>query len=291
MLKSDLIATVYLVLRKNCIRDGTNCCGFPRGPLMSAPMAKKRYIFAGWTLGLVAVGAASIAFPAIAQKAESQRVAAEWAAKADVFTEVVQASDVADFYETDTLASDLTEVVTSAELSTAAQRDHAAIKSLTKSQPLVRQLAKYDMKEFNCLSEAIYFEARGETRSGQIGVAEVIQNRVKSKHYPNSICGVVFQGSERKHGCQFSFTCDTNINRVPKGKAWERSKAIAALSMTGSAPKLTNNATHYHTIWVNPPWAKTLRFNGQIGVHKFYRFKWQEQPVRKSTSMNVAPPT
>lgn len=253
-------------------------------------MSKKRYIFAGWSLGLLAVGAASVAFPAIAEKAQSQRVAAEWAAKADTFTDVALASDKADFYGTDSLASNLAELETNAKLLTASQKDNAAIKSLTKTQPIIRQLAKYDMKEFNCLSEAVYFEARGETRSGQIAVAEVIRNRVASKHYPNSVCGVVYQGSERQHGCQFSFTCDSSLNRVPKGKAWERSKAIAALSMTGTAPSLTHNATHYHTVWVNPPWAKTLRYNGQIGVHKFYRFKWQERPVQKSTAMSVAPP-
>jgi spore germination cell wall hydrolase CwlJ-like protein len=253
-------------------------------------MRLKRYIFAGWSLGLVAVGAASVAFPAIAQKAESQRIAAEWAAKADVFTDIVQASDDVDFYGTDSLASNLADLETNAKLLTASQKDNATIKTLTKTQPLVRQLAKHDMKEFNCLSVAVYFEARGETRSGQMGVAEVIQNRVASKHYPNSICGVVYQGSERKHGCQFSFTCDASLNLVPKGKAWDRAKAIAALNMTGSAPELTNKATHYHTIWVNPPWAKTLRYNGQIGVHKFYRFKWKERPEPKNTVMSVAPP-
>lgn len=254
-------------------------------------MAKKRYIFAGWSLGVIAVGAASVAFPAIAQKAESQRLAAEWAIKADVFTDVVQSSEQSDYYAEESFASEMTELTTDINLQTGAQRDNATIKALTKTQPIIRQLAKYDMKEFNCLSEAVYYEARSETRSGQIGVAEVIQNRVASKHYPNSICGVVYQGAERRTGCQFSFACDGSNERLPKGKAWDRAKAIAKLSITGAAPELTNKATHYHTVWVNPHWADSLRFNGQIGVHKFYRFKWQEKPVQKSTTMSVAPPT
>jgi len=250
-------------------------------------MNNRPHIYAGWSLGLLAIGAASLAFPAIAGQAEEQREASLWAAKASVFNEI-QSGKV----DTETsLASNLTEMMTDADITTAQKRDHSLVNSLMPLDPSLRMIAKAEMSEHLCLSEAIYYEARSETRSGQIGVAEVVKNRVKSKHYPNTICDVVYQGSERRTGCQFSFTCDGSMEKAPKGKAWERSKDIAALSLTGLAPELTRKATHYHTTDVNPVWASTLRYNGQIGSHKFYRFKWKERPITSSVSMNVAPPT
>ena len=250
-------------------------------------MKNRPHIYAGWSLGLLAVGAAAFAFPAIAEQAEVQREAALWADKASAFTQM-QAEGVE---ETPNLILDMAEVSTASSTMTAHQRDKDLIEPFMPLDPTLRLKAKAEMAEHLCLSEAVYYEARSETRSGQIGVAEVIKNRVKSKHYPNTICGVVYQGSERRTGCQFSFTCDGSMEKAPKGKAWERSKEIAALSLTGLAPELTRKATHYHTTDVNPVWASTLRYNGQIGSHKFYRFKWKERPITSSVSMNVAPPT
>jgi len=245
------------------------------------------HIYAGWSLGLLAVGAAAFAFPAIAEQAEEQREAALWAEKASEFTEIQDLG----VEKTDELAFSMTEFITVSFTKTADQRDKDIVKPFMSLDSSLRLEAKAEMTEHLCLSEAVYYEARSETRSGQIGVAEVIKNRVKSKHYPNTICGVVYQGSERRTGCQFSFTCDGSMEKAPKGKAWERSKEIAALSLTGLAPELTRKATHYHTTDVNPVWASTLRYNGQIGSHKFYRFKWKERPITSSVSMNVAPPT
>lgn len=254
-------------------------------------MRQRRYIIAGWSLGLVAVGAASLAFPAIADSAVEQRDAAAWAQKADTFVDAVLEADSFTVESDNTLVTELVALKTDIPLEDTASRDIAVIKTLTKSKPMTRLWADYEMRQHQCLSEAVYYEARSETRSGQIGVAEVVMNRVASKHYPNSICGVVYQGSERRTGCQFSFTCDESMDSDPKGKAWERSKDIATLTLTGMAPKLTNKATHYHTMDVNPVWAPTLRYNGQIGSHKFYRFKWNERPVTRSVNMSVAPPS
>lgn len=229
-------------------------------------MKNRRYILAGWSMGIAAVGAASLTFPAIAQKAVDQREDAQWMSKA---AEFAQMTDIAD------LSRD---------------SDIESIRTLTTAQPAIRVSAQYVMEQHKCLSEAVYYEARSETRSGQIGVAEVIMNRVSSKHYPNTICDVVFQGAERRTGCQFSFTCDGSMEQLPKGRAWQRSQDIATLTLTGLAPKLTHKATHYHTTDVNPPWAETLRYNGQIGSHKFYRFKWKERNVVPAVSMSIAPP-
>ncbi len=128
------------------------------------------------------------------------------------------------------------------------------------------------MKEHDCLSKAIYYEARSEALLGQIAVAEVIMNRVKDYRYPNTVCDVVFQGSERNTGCQFSFTCDGAMDRSPKGRYWSRAQTVAAHVMMNMNKPLTGSATHYHTNYVDPVWNKHLIETRTIGTHIFYRF-------------------
>jgi Cell Wall Hydrolase len=132
--------------------------------------------------------------------------------------------------------------------------------------------ARFDAAEINCLAEAVYYESRGETFAGQSAVAEVIMNRVNHRVYPDTICGVVYEGSERTTGCQFSFTCDGSLNRSPRGRAWRRSQLVAEHVAIGFAPPRTRRATHYHTTAVNPHWSGSLVQTGQIGTHVFYRF-------------------
>lgn len=145
------------------------------------------------------------------------------------------------------------------------------------------------MAETQCLAEAIYYEARSETRSGQRAVGEVIKNRVASKHFPNSVCGVVYEGSQRKTGCQFTFTCDGSMDAAPKGKAWDRSVRTAKTVMTGGYTPITNYATHYHTLEVSPKWSATLRMTRRVGSHVFYRFAPRNY-VPSEPSLLVAPP-
>jgi len=132
--------------------------------------------------------------------------------------------------------------------------------------------ARFSAAEINCLSEAVYYESRGETFAGQTAVAEVIVNRVNHRVYPDTICGVVYEGSERTTGCQFSFTCDGSTSRTPRGRAWRRSQLVAEHVAIGFAPPRTRRATHYHTTAVDPHWNDSLVQTGQIGVHIFYRF-------------------
>ena len=127
-------------------------------------------------------------------------------------------------------------------------------------------------QEIKCLAEAVYYEARSETLAGQKAVAEVVLNRVKSKHFPSSICAVVYQGAERTTGCQFSFACDGSNAILPKGKMWKRSQDVAAHMYMGASSELTRRATHYHTTDINPHWAPHLRETRTYGAHKFYRF-------------------
>ena len=127
-------------------------------------------------------------------------------------------------------------------------------------------------REEKCLSEAIYFEARGEPELGQMAVAQVVMNRVFSGYYPNSVCGVVYQNANRHLACQFTFACDGIPDRITEPAAWERAKTIAHDTMDGKFwLKDVGKATHYHAYWVHPRWVREMRKLDRIGVHTFYR--------------------
>lgn len=129
-------------------------------------------------------------------------------------------------------------------------------------------------KQLNCLSQAVYFEARGEAYRGQVAVAQVVMNRVNHRLYPNTICAVVFQNQHRRNACQFSFACDGAPERVNDKKSWKQAEEIAR-KVTGGSTYLTEvaNATHYHASYVYPHWAKRMKRVTKIGLHRFYRFK------------------
>lgn len=129
--------------------------------------------------------------------------------------------------------------------------------------------------ELQCLSEALYFEARGETVKGQFAVAEVIMNRVKSGRFPGSLCGVINQGTGKKYGCQFTYTCDGYKEVIAEPRAFSRVSKVARAILDGKAPKLTNGATHYHTIAVRPKWSRVYTKTARIGDHLFYRHTWR----------------
>lgn len=124
----------------------------------------------------------------------------------------------------------------------------------------------------NCLTSAIYYEAAIEAERGQRAVAQVVLNRVRHPAYPNNVCGVVFQGSERSTGCQFSFTCDGSLARRPNPAIWQRVQKIAAQALNGTVEKSVGTATHYHTVWIVPYWAKSLDKVKTVGSHIFYRW-------------------
>ena len=134
------------------------------------------------------------------------------------------------------------------------------------AQPAVKGEASWQ-----CLTEALYFEARGESIKGQFAVAEVILNRVDSGSFPNSVCGVINQGTGRKYQCQFTYTCDGHDEVIHNKKVFTRLGKIAHLMLEGSDRPLTQGATHYHTKAVNPRWAKTFPRTATIGVHHFYK--------------------
>jgi hypothetical protein len=126
-------------------------------------------------------------------------------------------------------------------------------------------------RALECLTQAVYYEARSESDDGQRAVAQVVLNRVRHRAYPNSVCGVVYQGSERVTGCQFSFTCDGSMYGAIEPYAWERARRIAAAALGGAVYRPVGLALNYHTTAIEPYWAPSLVPQTVVGAHIFYR--------------------
>ncbi|WP_306822687.1 cell wall hydrolase [Sphingomonas sanguinis] len=124
-----------------------------------------------------------------------------------------------------------------------------------------------------CLTAAIYYEARSEPVEGQRAVAQVVLNRVRDRAFPKSICGVVYQGSGRSTGCQFSFTCDGSMLQPRDPTAWNRAAAVAQAALAGFVYAPVGAATFYHANYVLPWWASSLSRIGSVGTHIFYRWR------------------
>ena len=126
-------------------------------------------------------------------------------------------------------------------------------------------------RALGCLAAAIHYEAASEPESGQLAVAQVVLNRVRSGLFPDSVCGVVFQGAERSTGCQFTFTCDGSLRRTPNPVAFARARRLAEAALSGRVAPTVGWATHYHTLDVLPLWSTELAKTTRIGNHIFYR--------------------
>lgn len=127
-------------------------------------------------------------------------------------------------------------------------------------------------RDLDCLTQAAYYEARGEGREGMRAVAQVVLNRVRHPAFPKTVCGVVFQGAGRRTGCQFSFTCNGSMRGNVNRAAWDRARAVASAALSGSVYSGVGNATHFHTTGVSPQWRNSLIRVTQVGDHLFYRF-------------------
>lgn len=159
-----------------------------------------------------------------------------------------------------------------------AQAWNAAVPDVAAPNPAARTfmlgLAKASDYERSraCLASAVYYEAGNEPLDGQRAVAQVILNRLRHPAFPHTVCGVVFQGVERKLGCQFTFTCDGAMARKPTEKGWARSQAVADAALGGYVFAPVGWATHYHANYVVPYWASSLAKVATIGAHVFYRW-------------------
>ena len=123
----------------------------------------------------------------------------------------------------------------------------------------------------DCLAAAMIYEA-GDDAKGQQAVGQVVINRARHPAFPKSICGVVFQGSERATGCQFTFTCDGALNRRYSEAAWERARTNADRMLSGTTYAPVGLATHYHTNWVRPYWSDSLEKIAIVDTHLFFRW-------------------
>ncbi|MCG7519669.1 cell wall hydrolase [Ruegeria sp. Ofav3-42] len=155
-------------------------------------------------------------------------------------------------------------------------RKAPVLQKVSYSKAWLDQLPKATGDEhFKCLAEALYFEARGESVRGQFAVAEVILNRVESGRFPNSLCGVIKQGTGKKYQCQFTYTCDGQKEVIREKKAYERVSKVARAAIDGVGVGLTEGATHYHTKAVRPSWSRVYKETARIGVHIFYRHNYR----------------
>ena len=145
--------------------------------------------------------------------------------------------------------------------------------------------------DLECMTQAVYYEARGEGARGQAAVAQVVMNRVKHPAFPKSVCAVVFQGAHAP-GCQFSFACDGSMRHRRDFGAWNEARAIASRALAGVVVANIGAATHFHTTAVSPSWAPQMLRVSQVGVHVFYRFgPHRMQPMFAERAVFISTPT
>ncbi len=135
-------------------------------------------------------------------------------------------------------------------------------------------------KSWRCLSEALYFEARGESVKGQFAVAEVVLNRVDSPKFPDTVCAVINQGTGRRFQCQFTYRCDGRKETITDRVAWEEVGKVARIVLDGKKRDLTGGATYYHARSVRPRWARKFSRTAAIGAHFFYRLPLETAQLR-----------
>jgi spore germination cell wall hydrolase CwlJ-like protein len=136
-------------------------------------------------------------------------------------------------------------------------------------------------RDLDCLTQAVYYEARGESPKGQAAVAQVVLNRVRHPAFPKTICAVVFQGAgAAKSDCQFSFVCDGSMRAPRDDEAWDKAQHVAARALSGVVVAEVGGATHFHTSRPNDQWGESLVRVAQVGLHVFYRFGHPRPPFQ-----------
>lgn len=136
-------------------------------------------------------------------------------------------------------------------------------------------------RDLDCLTQAVYYEARGESDRGQAAVAQVVLNRVRHPAFPKTICAVVFQGSgARKADCQFSFVCDGSMRQTRDEAAWEKAQHVAARALSGVVVANIGAATHFHAVSITRDWGDGLVKVATVGMHVFYKFGHARPPYQ-----------
>ncbi len=235
----------------------------------------------GWSLALGVSLLAVLGLPKLANASAQLKEQARWQSRAQAFQDAGLDGEYSS-----SLVTQLVGNYMDATISNPYMLDLRLTQDVVPSARDLIAQSKFAGRELQCLSEAVYYEARSEKSAGRKAVAEVVLNRVKNKHFPNTVCGVVYEGAERTTGCQFSFACDGSTAKLPYGKYWEKSQQTAIHMMVGASGPMTRRATHYHTVDVSPKWAPLLRQTRQYDSHVFYRFLPRRIQLR---TVSVAP--
>ncbi|MFL9842429.1 cell wall hydrolase [Sphingomonas sp. ST-64] len=188
------------------------------------------------------------------------------------------------------------EPVVLADLSLLEAREfNAAVPFSTAPNPAARAFVLTGTPEdqgraVDCLAAATWYEA-GDDPVGQRAVAQVVLNRMRHPAFPKSVCGVVFQGQERRTGCQFTFTCDGAMRRTPSPAAWARAQALARQALSGAVYAKVGHSTHYHTDWVVPYWSASLDKVAEVNTHLFFRWTgwWGTPPAFRRSYAGAEP--
>lgn len=120
----------------------------------------------------------------------------------------------------------------------------------------------------HCVALAMYWEARGEGHQGMLAVGSVVLNRVEDDRFPNSVCGVVYQGGESPP-CQFSWWCDGKSDRPTHEELWASSLSLADDLLMARPSDPTYGALFFHNTSIRQPWRRER--TTRIGNHVFYR--------------------
>ncbi|MEM9233284.1 MAG: cell wall hydrolase [Pseudomonadota bacterium] len=146
--------------------------------------------------------------------------------------------------------------------------DTASLEVAVIADPIEDQVVPAASKR--CLAQAIYYEARNQSTAGQMAIADVILNRVDNRFYPDNICDVVYQGSQRVTGCQFTFTCDGSMTKPVDVAAMKDAQVLADAVLSGLRVELSRGALNYHADYVDPYWAGSLHKTAVVDDHLFY---------------------
>ncbi|URD61538.1 cell wall hydrolase [Sphingomonas sp. KRR8] len=245
--------------------------GAPTPPPPPSPRAilarrrRRRLIIAAVVMAALAVAAALWWFqPWRGHAKQSASAASAAAAGSPVSTSVLPALPPPDLFRPLTPEDAIAQ---NAERPIVTRPDTAAAKFRFSGDVISR------LRAVDCLTQAVYYEAASEGVDGGRAVAQVVLNRLRHPGFPNSVCGVVYQGSNKATGCQFTFTCDGSLAHVPSGYLWARSRLIATEALAGRVFAPVGHATHYHANYVLPYWADSLDKTAVIGRHIFYRLR------------------
>jgi spore germination cell wall hydrolase CwlJ-like protein len=132
--------------------------------------------------------------------------------------------------------------------------------------------------EAECLTAAVYYEARGEAPAGQAAVAQVVLNRVHRPGFPKTVCGVVYQGAGGG-ACQFSFACGGASHARHEGEAWSAARHVAARALSGYVMTAVGRATHFHVTRLGPVWGDGFVKVAEVGDHSFYMASGRHRPT------------